>query len=77
MMSYLHSGSTFNHHEVIHELSEFGSSDQPSKPPQAADRAIDSALRSVPLPAGLLTRLGKLVYAMPDETADQVDCLGC
>ncbi len=42
-----------------------------------ADRTIDSALRSVPLPAGLLTRLSMLVYTMPDEAADQVDYLGC
>jgi hypothetical protein len=44
---------------------------------RAADRAIDAALRSVPLPDGLLTRLGRLVYTMPDETTGQVDWLGC
>ena len=44
---------------------------------RAADRALDAALRSVPLPDGLITRLGMLVYTMPDETADQVNCLGC
>jgi len=43
----------------------------------STDRAIDSALRSVPLPDGLLTRLGLLAYSMPDEAADQVDYLGC
>ncbi len=41
------------------------------------DHAIDAALRGVPLPDGLLTRLGKLVYSMSDEAADQVDWLGC
>jgi hypothetical protein len=41
------------------------------------ERAVDFALRNVPLPDGLLTRLGKLVYTLPDETADQVDWLGC
>jgi len=43
----------------------------------APDRAIDSALRSVPLPDGLMTRLGMLVYTMPDEAADHVDYMGC
>jgi hypothetical protein len=42
-----------------------------------ADRVLDEALRSVPLPEGLMTRLGRLVYSMPHETADQVDWLGC
>jgi hypothetical protein len=44
---------------------------------QSADGAIDAALRSVPLPDGLLTRLGMLVYSMPDEAADRMDYLGC
>jgi hypothetical protein len=44
---------------------------------RSTDGAIDSALRSVPLPEGLMTRLGMLVYRMSDETADSVDYLGC
>jgi hypothetical protein len=44
---------------------------------QAADRAIDEALRSVPLPDGLLTRLGSIVCAVSEDSADQVDWLGC
>jgi hypothetical protein len=43
----------------------------------SVDRAIDSALRSVPLPEGLMTRLGKLVPALCDDTAGRVDYLGC
>lgn len=43
----------------------------------SSDRAIDSALRSVPLPEGLMTRLSMLVYTMADEASDQVDYLGC
>ncbi len=43
----------------------------------AADSAIDAALRSVPLPEGLLTRLGMLAYTMPEDAADHVDWLGC
>ena len=41
------------------------------------DDAIDAALRCVPLPDGLLTRLDAFVRIMPDESADQVDWLGC
>jgi len=76
-MSYLHSSSAFDHHEFTCELSALRSNHRRPHPANAADRAIDSALRSVPLPEGLMTRLGKLVYAMPDEATDQVDCLGC
>jgi hypothetical protein len=43
----------------------------------AANHAIDAALRNVQLPSGLMTRLGKLAFTVPDETADQVDWLGC
>lgn len=43
----------------------------------AEERAVDFALRNVQLPHGLLTRLGKLVYAMSDETTDSADWLGC
>jgi hypothetical protein len=42
-----------------------------------ADSAIDDALRSVPLPQGLLTRLGLIAYMAPDDAADKVDWLGC
>jgi hypothetical protein len=45
--------------------------------PKAVDAAIDAALRSVPLPDGLMTRLGMLVFLMPDEATDPVDWLGC
>ena len=37
---------------------------------QSADRAIDAALRSVPLPDGLLRRLGIMVSGMSDEVSD-------
>jgi hypothetical protein len=45
--------------------------------PHAADSAIDEALRRVPLPQGLLTRLGLIAYTAPDDAADSVDWLGC
>jgi hypothetical protein len=41
------------------------------------DAAIDRALRDVPLPDGLITRLGELVYRASDESADRWDWLGC
>lgn len=44
---------------------------------RSADHAVDLALKSVPLPEGLMSRLGALVNTMPDEAADQVDYLGC
>jgi hypothetical protein len=44
---------------------------------QSADRAIDAALKSVPLPDGLLNRLGLMVSTMSDEVSDRVDYLGC
>jgi hypothetical protein len=42
-----------------------------------SDSAIDAALRSVPLPEGLLTRLGTLAYTFSEESADKHDWLGC
>jgi hypothetical protein len=45
--------------------------------PHAVDSAIDEALRSVPLPQGLMTRLGLIAYTAPDDAADKVDWLGC
>lgn len=44
---------------------------------QSADKSIDAALRSVPLPDGLLTRLDKFVLSMSDGATDSVDYLGC
>ena len=44
---------------------------------QSTDGAMDAALRSVPLPEGLLGRLKQLALTIPDEAAGQVDYLGC
>jgi hypothetical protein len=44
---------------------------------QSADRTIDAALKSVPIPDGLLSRLGLMVSTLPDEVSDLVDYLGC
>jgi hypothetical protein len=44
---------------------------------EPADAAIDRALRDVPLPDGLFTRLGDLVYSVSDTPVDRLDWLGC
>ena len=44
---------------------------------QSADRAIDAALRGVPLPDGFTRRLSLLVSSMTDEVSESVDYLGC
>jgi hypothetical protein len=36
----------------------------------SVDRAIDAALRNMPLPEGLMSRLSMLVYSLPDEAGD-------
>jgi hypothetical protein len=43
----------------------------------SAEPSLDDALRSVPLPEGLLARLRKLVFTMSDERTDRMDYLGC
>jgi hypothetical protein len=43
----------------------------------STDRAIDSQLRSVPLPEGLMARLGMLVHTLSNDSADRVDFQGC
>ncbi len=75
-MSYSSSLSAFDHYEFFSDKPVARVDGQPSKSGWATDGAIDAALRSVPLPQGLMTRLGKLVYTMPDESADHMDWLG-
>jgi hypothetical protein len=41
------------------------------------DGALDTALRSVPIPEGMLTRLQRLALTITDESNGQVDYLGC
>ena len=59
-----------------HDCSILSSREIPQQVAQADD-AIDAALRCVPLPDGLLSRLGMIVRVMPDESAGQQDWLGC
>ena len=44
---------------------------------ESPDRAIDTALRNVPLPEGLMVRMTMLAVTLPDDATDQVDYLGC
>jgi hypothetical protein len=39
---------------------------------ESPDRAIDSALRNVPLPDGLMVRMSMLAVNLPDDATDQV-----
>ncbi len=39
---------------------------------QSPDRSIDTALRSVPLPEGLMVRMSMLAVNLPDDATDQV-----
>lgn len=41
------------------------------------DNAMDTALRSVPIPEGMLTRLQRLALTLADDSNGQVDYLGC
>ena len=76
-MSHPHWESVHSNHHLPHGDSPNGASHENPPRVHSTDMAIDAALRSVPLPDGLLTRLDMLVYAMPDEAADSVDWLGC
>ncbi len=44
---------------------------------QSSDSAVDLALRSVPLPDGMLNRLKRMALTMPDDSTGHVDYLGC
>ena len=39
---------------------------------ESPDRAIDAALRNVPLPVGLMVRMSVLAVTLPDDATDQV-----
>jgi hypothetical protein len=77
MSYYLHSKSVFDPFAFPPGDAVPPVTGEPAQQRATADLTIDLALRSVPLPDGLMTRLGKLVYAMSDESSDQVDWLGC
>lgn len=39
---------------------------------ESPDRAVDVALRNVPLPEGLMVRMSLLAVTLPDDAADHV-----
>jgi hypothetical protein len=39
---------------------------------ESPERAIDSALRNIPLPEGLMVRMSMLAVTLPDDATDQV-----
>jgi len=67
--------------EINHELDPCGAapltSDHSSPAGHPPDKALDAALRSVPLPQGLMTRLSLLAHTISEDAADPVDWLGC
>jgi hypothetical protein len=77
VMSDSHSGSFHisridNANQAMHPTES-----QARRSDHAADSAIDLALRTVPLPDGLLMRLAMIVRTIPDGAPEQVDWLGC
>ena len=76
-MSFIFSDSAFDSGILSATHIPGGTARETAESREASDRAIDTALRCVPLPDGFLTRLGKLAHAMRDDAADQVDRLGC
>jgi len=77
MSQNLPSKSIFDELSLLDSVAAFPFTGETSAQRAAEERAVDFALRNVQLPLGLLTRLGKMVYAMSDETTDSADWLGC
>jgi hypothetical protein len=76
-MSYSNSSSASDRYQFHFDVPTSRPDDPACPSLPISDRAIDVALRSVPLPQGLMTRLGRLVYTMSDDRTDQLDYLGC
>jgi hypothetical protein len=77
-MSYhFDSRSFFDSQSLTGGDSPFSITSEPGHHRIASEHAIDSALRNVPLPEGMMARLAKLAHSLPNESADQVDYLGC
>ena len=77
MSYYLHTKSILDSLTFVNGEATVPLAGEPAQQRIAADHALDSALRNVPLPEGMMSRLEKLVCALPDESADQVDWLSC
>jgi hypothetical protein len=77
MSNYLQSKSLFDALPFLNGDSTFPFAGETAAERAAAERSVDYSLRNVPLPDGLLTRLGKFIGSLPDEASDHVDWLGC
>jgi hypothetical protein len=76
-MSFIYSTSPFDSGILSQPHIPGGSARETAESREASDRAMDVALRCVPLPDGFLTRLGKLAHSLPDDATDRVGRLGC
>jgi hypothetical protein len=77
MSYFLHTKSAFDSLAFVTGEATVPVTGEPAQQRIAADHVLDSALRDVPLPEGMMARLEKLVCALPDERTDQVDWLSC
>lgn len=76
-MSYLHSKPILIGNAFRDPSEPMGAPDGAVPFVQSADRTIEAALKSVPLPEGLMSRLKAMAMTMTDEVSDSVDYLGC
>ena len=76
-MSYPHSKSFFSSTNFVLPADSLAAPDGSPTFVRSTDRAVDAALRDVPLPEGLMLRLSQLASTMSDEVSDSVDYLGC
>ena len=76
-MSYPHSKSFFSSANFVSPADSLAALDGSATFVRSTDRAVDAALRDVPLPEGMMHRLNQLASTMSDEVSDSVDYLGC
>jgi hypothetical protein len=76
-MSSPHSKALFSSDPFTNSAESIAAVDGGPSFVRRADRAIDAALRNVPLPDGLMRRLGLLAGTLTEGVSDQVDYLGC
>jgi hypothetical protein len=76
-MSNLQSSWALSRYEPVCSSAAKPETGQSADSAPSRDEVVDDALRTVPLPSGFLMRMRGLVSKMSDESADQVDYLGC
>lgn len=76
-MLYFYSRPLFGGHrftdsdDLTPPVGGFASAGSSSGQSQSADRAVDAALRNVPLPEGLMVRMSLLAVTLTDGSTDQ------